>query len=155
MKDFWIFTQGVFGTAVSAAAATKHGESRQTPRDRRAYRYRDRGRQFIFQLERGLFGKRGNRRFSPSRFCVSRGCWTRKQTGPKSYCAFMHCARQLGCYVNFFYISVFHCSPSGFDSIINNINFFCWKSTDWLVAALAFKKSAMLVAKRHEVGPFL
>jgi len=38
-------------------------------------------RQFIFQLERGLFGKRGNRRFSPSRFCVSRGCWTRARSG--------------------------------------------------------------------------
>ena len=70
---------GVFGTAISAAAATKRGESRQTPRDRRTYPYRNRGRQFIFQLERGLFGKRGNRCFSPSRFCVSRSGWTRKQ----------------------------------------------------------------------------
>ena len=49
--------RGMFRTAISAAAATKRGESRQTPRDRRAYPYRDRGRQFIFQLERGLFGK--------------------------------------------------------------------------------------------------
>ena len=77
----------MFGTAISAAAATKRGESRQTPRDRRAYPCRGCGRQFIFQLERGLFGKRGNRRFSPSRFCVSRGWWTRKQTGPKSAAA--------------------------------------------------------------------
>ena len=38
----------MFGTAISAAAATESEESRRTPRDRRAYLHHSRGRQLIF-----------------------------------------------------------------------------------------------------------
>ena len=75
--------EGVFGTAISAAAVALSEESRRTPCDRRAYFYRSRGPQLIFELQRRLRGKRENMSLSPSRFCLSRDLGPRKQTGPE------------------------------------------------------------------------
>jgi len=79
-KDAVQVAKGVFGTAISAAAATESEESRRTPCDRRAYLHHSRGRQLIFLTGRRLCRKRGNLGLSPSRFCVSRDWWPQKQT---------------------------------------------------------------------------